>query len=1770
MKSSTWETTTSGSHLTSSQAKLESESDVRRGKVIKLKLRRISDPGSILQLIERDSRANAWCPRDLCRPRALWSNLTTPLPSWHHPNHPPQRYTPLPPHCTQPPHCLHLSLPTAILGAVADEPYTPTPTEHPLPTNPESLNNSTLVPSQMPLGMERIVPTQEGQVASVDPSPSPEQIATVGAALLAQLRALESQSYHPSQVSNPLDHADDPEYLDTLGRLLDAPAGVAQEVLPTLEPASQRLTTALRALFTERAAHRHEASNPTTYSSPSHSYIKAFLAAHMSPDPSPAGSFHLPPSIMDSQEDAIEAERLLEDWLAHEVNLPKAIVDKNAVDFSANAGDHFISIMALTCWIHASPIERVDAFVHRTFPSIQLLGRLQAAFYTCLACLHNQPEWHLPYAERVAAYLARRLTPADPASLERAREGTTQEMLRAAAPTPVLTASPSHITISEDSVEVLSARDFQGPIRTPSQSSRYHPISCRPSVSSLTGAAPGPPSDHSDTSSSDDSTTLVASPASMNFRGRPIPRDLRSATLAPEGNAANPVLVDTPSVFWADGSQTQWAKATMDELRELASIPRFPHEVLNGLPGSPNVEMRDMAGLLHPQRIGYSFYLQGGNLSPLKEGLQIGTDVELNAAFHSVAATLSAGLDCPSNPHLWVLGSADWFRAATIVVLGKFGLVRFGPVLAKPETEPFNFHQTEPKPNPNCSKPFQTIPNHFKPIKKTILRGILTSNNFYTQGDFSLSPCPDEFQLADGLPLPLSQRGLLQEVTAQMQAELAALGDARVNRAELWEATRAKERAVIEQAVRDELAPQVDEWKKGMWAGLRSLAVDDGFAYLIDQIMAEGLEKEVAVAGAMQAEYQLYKQSWEHDHADRLRELHAEWDAQALKEQKAAHEAEVAAQWRAWKETELAEAKKQALAKITLEDVIRECGSDASLLIKEKCRFAEEYVRAKYQDWVAEEQSRIWPEVEWLAQLTTREDYLWEERERIYPGVRAEIRADAEAYRAKLVRAQQLKEERAVQEEQHLAALKKKAGGKCKATKSPSPMDTREDGVAGEAPKALVEYEGSQLSTTSQQSASLAPPLDQPTEATPPQVGPRENSANGVASSMHCPTNAMEDDPSPPQASKAPVPAPPAPITAPAAADPLLVQIAQMLTSLTTSVSSLASRVDTIEGQKSEFTPPLPAVVPTRPSVAPAAPKKAVAATSATKPQPPKAKAGSIPAPQEGPSPIPEALTPPPASDEFPPLANATPQATRATGTAKAMGTAPAPALPAKPAATPLSSPDDGFIHVGQRGRPAYSTATAKGISSHDATTAKAKVVAVAQGRTPAGNHARGPPPSSPAKANTTKVVVIRHGGFADKTQEEKLRHLNPGAIVSKTAKPICLLYSHWSREAARTGNFVYIFAGKLPMLTILPYSQWLCEPFPGAMLVPSEGWFWAQLRGVVTTDCDTGEIWDEDQLTAELHLHPAFETVPFIVKPHWLTHPANLRDATATIGFTLEDPTGAVVQAAMAGPISMFSYQVKFIPCGDTPTLIQCGRCHVLGHRTNNKSCKWHADQIRCQKCGWDHHIDDHNFECTGTHAKPGICLCKFKCLLCGELGHNTRSRKCAKRGDFPAPRLATIKGRTPAAPAPVLPQKAKGKAPQRVDDDDAPLTDDEMRAGRESDTLAASLPSYVDWGAEPIAGGWGEASDTAKPGEMSTDRAMARQSALHAAGPTPIPAKSYNAADLQGLHCWRCEAESTLTGRDDPSPVDPDPLHRRDPRCPLPDGRSGCTGLGARPLPK
>ncbi|KAH8995555.1 hypothetical protein EDB86DRAFT_2829462 [Lactarius hatsudake] len=779
-----------------------------------------------------------------------------------------------------------------------------------------------------------------------------------------------------------------------------------------------------------------------------------------------------PGSVSSFDEIVQEADRLLDDWLTHKVHLTSEATLENRRAFSVNHISH-IQIWELACWLHLAPVPQVDTFVHHVFPSLNLLHGIQHAFATHLTHLCDNYDWHSPYASHVATYIARHLEPVNQASLERAHLLNTQDLLWEAAPTPVLMASlPWAISISEDSVEAISAWDFQGPIHTPSQLRCHWPLSRRPSVSNL-AATPGTLDDSSNSSLSRDSTP-VASPVSQNFRGRPIPWDVSTCHISsfdalardrgnarvchPHGKAdnlrpsvsslylplnlelfiplftpqcalrdpsshcdlsstivmllrqlsardtaSNPLVVDTLTVTWEGGTQTQEARATLAELHELASIPHFPREILEGLPQGPNVETEALANLQNPQHLSYGFYLQNADLTPLKEGVQVGSKEGLNVAFHVVAAALSLGLDQAGEPQLRVLSSNDWYRGASVTL-------------------------------------------------SATLQGVLASSNFHAQGDFPLTPCPDRFTLAEGLPVPHTQHSLLLEMCAQLIDELGVTGDARTNRRDLWAEVRAQECTSMEEAVQAELAPQVKEWKKGMWARLQNLAVDDGFTFLIDALQAEGtsMSMEAMVAEALHAESLLWRQQWEHENEDCLMEKKEAWKITALTELEASAWAQAAREWQEWREMELATAKKAAMDRVSLEDILTHCGSDAAHLIEEKKRFTREYVTSHYQDWVHEEQSRIWLDIEDMAQKSSRNEYLWEEKDRIFLDVRTEVKIQLNNYHRTMIEAGQKKVQAELAKECHLSELKHDAAPtapKKNKKKMPKPMDTTPDSV---------------------------------------------------------------------------------------------------------------------------------------------------------------------------------------------------------------------------------------------------------------------------------------------------------------------------------------------------------------------------------------------------------------------------------------------------------------------------------------------------------------------------------------------------------------------------------------------------------------------------------------------------------------------------------------------------------------------------------------------------
>jgi hypothetical protein len=102
-----------------------------------------------------------------------------------------------------------------------------------------------------------------------------------------------------------------------------------------------------------------------------------------------------------------------------------------------------------------------------------------------------------------------------------------------------------------------------------------------------------------------------------------------------------------------------------------------------------------------------------------------------------------------------------------------------------------------------------------------------------------------------------------------------------------------------------------------------------------------------------------------------------------------------------------------------------------------------------------------------------------------------------------------------------------------------------------------------------------------------------------------------------------------------------------------------------------------------------------------------------------------------------------------------------------------------------------------------------------------------------------------------------------------------------------------------------------------------------------------------------------------------------------------------------------MFGRQVKFVCAGDSPLLVQCSRCHQVGHYFSSPKCRLPPGDNKCFRCGGPHHSDNHNFECNSPHTVQGVCNCPKKCILCKGIGHTARDKACPRRGDFAPPRL-------------------------------------------------------------------------------------------------------------------------------------------------------------------
>ncbi|KAH9017288.1 hypothetical protein EDB85DRAFT_2155294 [Lactarius pseudohatsudake] len=1221
---------------------------------------------------------------------------------------------------------------------------------------------------------------------------------------------------------------------------------------------------------------------------------------------------------------------------------------------------------------------------------------------------------------------------------------------------------------------------------------------------------------------------------------------------------------------WAGDTQEQEAKAIMDELRILAGskVPgRTDQEALTQLTAGDAPEVaRNWADDIAPQRIGYGYYLQADTLPPMTGGAHDGPEGALSAAFQLTAATLGSGIGDPRLPANRVVTSDTWFRGAAATLAS---LIR--GVLVSDQFFKQGGYPVEP-----CSDIIQLPPGIAMPDSQVELLQAMTCqllSELSAQGVSRLAR-PELWQaiydqerdvLRERVRTSDFAEGWMARLKASLQQTTAEEAIRSLIATFEEEGAALKEQATL--AVR--VAEKVSRLRAGWEADLNGLVEQERITF--EHEWRDDWQR--AASKEAEKEWRTWKDTeLAKAKAEAMNQISLDYvlqmcggDAQKLIEEKRQFAKEyVAANYQAWVAQEL-EARWPQVEQT-----------------------AQSYTRERY---LQEELNRIWPDVRDEARADVAERvvaYKANLERNLTKAADEDHRVDAAIQRsvvkskASKTRAKDIKKERqTLVDSKRTVALVANA---TEATIARAVLDTADYengkpnamhqlGVAVGLIDPFKQQSSdtfSEFPTLSQAQGSSNSEAPHTTQTPPPHSSESPPSdPRSVHSSMHAPGNLMEDD--------IPVPV----VEPPASQDALIIAVRELLAPIQSGMAALNSKVEELD--RRTRTPRVPIPLPQRPASAARHPSPlnepvAMDADISMEPPSPQVDTAPSPSPQQTPpvhvagvstavgttadAPSPAKAPAPVAQPSGASTAYAEPtdpapsppsrrHRAKGKGASTAAETVPPTAAPSPQNAPPAkggtagartADPNDGFVTVG-RPRPSYNIVTAKGAQQNAASKVSAKANAGAQGRNASGTLKRNPISPSPPDRTITRLVVIRNGGLADEDEERKLRTTNPGYIVSavrteierKTSNPLKLLGGRWSREVAKTGNFVYHIAGRVPMSTILPFSTHLLHPFPGATLVPASGWCWAQLRDVPTSDKDD-YIHEEDTLLAELRLNPVFAKVPIVQAPHWAQDPFTISANNSTVVFAYIDEDKSITQAAISGGVSMFSYGVKFVFAGDSPRPKQCGRCFEMGHNSNDPTCKW-TGKNRCLRCGSDHHMDDHTFHCKGSHSVAGKCDCKFKCLLCGKLGHNARAwRGCTSRGDFPPPRqVPRIEPTEPTGPPATTPRAILKRPtemitpspPARVDDDPRPCSPphdptDLARDSPPADPTPAEAAKQAPK-ARPRARIVRPDTDTAKPGESSTERAAARNrpaspSSLHGALALDVP-KTKDDTKLQQL---------------------------------------------------
>jgi hypothetical protein len=885
-------------------------------------------------------------------------------------------------------------------------------------------------------------------------------------------------------------------------------------------------------------------------------------------------------------------------------------------------------------------------------------------------------------------------------------------------------------------------------------------------------------------------------------------------------------------------------------------------------------------------------------------------------------------------------------------------------------------------------------------LMAAIARGCLRTSDLCKKGSFDVNPCKDDFILDPSITAPVSQAALLQAIAAQITEELHPVGalmpqdSADGLRATIWRAHEGQIRAWTEREVlsvysrlsdiclsdivdkiqseapveqiTDAIREEIGEETRGKFLGLIAQEKTRAYEAAITEARAEAL-KEAMETGRLEAAQK--GRSYEKIQLDRAEE-EARLEAARLFKKRLASERDKMAHK---VDVEIRKERDQVLAE-------RRSALEAGLAS---------------MDWDAR--------VDHIRSLAVQAGLLDEsDLARATPPKRAE---PPQATTAPTATSGKFKQP---SDAESRAAIAKFVDS---SASGPSPEQSHSD--PSPCPAAGEDDPPSEIKVHSMDWA------DDSSEELPPLPIDFDSKERSSGASIHCPANAMIDDSSDvvalasfrdPDSGALPLTPSPQPTPAPAPVS----EAAQLFDRIMDAIRPMQAELKRI-GDKVDGKP--------TPSAAP--PPKGKSPSTSQSSRGPTVRSATEPI--RSPPPFPPTNSPPTILDDvaeersdeirssdpnFPPLAPSGSRKTRyrrKVADELAVRNASVPGAPAPG----RGRQNPGFV----RAPPVFaSVITKSAMGAQQRAADGAKTARDIQRRGPSGKLKPG---HSAAPLGFTEVVVTRNGGLDDVEEENAFRRKIPVDIVQAAQRalnkasrdPPLILRGRWTENVAKTGNFVYRLAGDIPIATILACRDQLCEPFPpgDVWIVPTKGWTWVQLRGVDVTyaEDDVDYVFEGDQLLQAFSANPCFQGVDIMVPPHFQGNPANFKQKVATVIAAISDPDNSRCQRAAAEGVCMFGRQVKFVRAGDSPSLVQCSRCHQVGHYFSSPKCRLPPGENKCFRCGGPHHSDNHDFECRGTHATQGVCNCPKKCILCKGSGHTARDKACPRRGDFAPPRL-------------------------------------------------------------------------------------------------------------------------------------------------------------------